>query len=218
MNSEVNSILERFISRENSYANIKRFFIENKIEATSLLGAVIAVIVAFLGAIFSKSTVSFIAVLVFFAFLVVYSLSSFLSSFKFFVGATKETLLGIKARHQNDYLLAEEISFLKEESMEQVKCLLDAQIKYLECRVGFLVGVLDKLGIVPAIIMIYLAYVKTTGTTSMFEFSPFSLGLIAWVYLAAIVARITIDALKDKIIVLDLAINLSKKRKAFKLP
>ncbi|HFC9449195.1 TPA: hypothetical protein AB5B05_003479, partial [Vibrio cholerae] len=89
MNSEVNSILERFISRENSYANIKRFFIENKIEATSLLGAVIAVIVAFLGAIFSKSTVSFIAVLVFFAFLVVYSLSSFLSSFKFFVGATK---------------------------------------------------------------------------------------------------------------------------------
>ncbi len=52
----------------------------------------------------------------------------------------------------------------------------------------------------------------------MFEFSPFSLGLIAGVYLAAIVARITIDALKDKIIVLDLAINLSKKRKAFKLP
>ncbi|TOJ56606.1 hypothetical protein CGI36_24375, partial [Vibrio parahaemolyticus] len=85
-------------------------------------------------------------------------------------------------------------------------------------RVGFLVGIVDKLGIVPAVLMIYLAYVKALGSKEMFNLSPLIIGIVSGVYLGAISARIVIDALRDKIAILELSKKISKKRKGFKLP
>ncbi|TOH98888.1 hypothetical protein CGI69_21935 [Vibrio parahaemolyticus] len=126
--------------------------------------------------------------------------------------------MNINERYQSDYLVAQEISTFGDDSIDCVKILFEDRIRYLESRVGFLVGIVDKLGIVPAVLMIYLAYVKALGSKEMFNLSPLIIGIVSGVYLGAISARIVIDALRDKIAILELSKKISKKRKGFKLP
>jgi len=215
---EVSSIINSFVSEESVVDNMKRFILENKVEAFSFFAGVIAVITALAAAFFSFSTVSYISLFAFFAFLVLYSLSSFISTLRFFIGATKETLLNIDNRYRADCHVAEGISSYSTDSIEQVKTLFVNRIIYLEARVGFVVGIVDKLGIVPAIIMIYLAYIRVSGGTEILDLSPFVIGIVSGVYLGAISARVIIDALRDKIAILELSLEISSKRKAFKLP
>jgi hypothetical protein len=81
-----------------------------------------------------------------------------------------------------------------------------------------LVGFVDKLGIVPAVIMLYLAYVKAMNSQGELDLPPFAIGIVSGVYLGAISARIVIDSLRDKIAILEYSKEISKKRNRFKLP
>ncbi|EPA8652074.1 hypothetical protein [Photobacterium damselae] len=219
MNSDdIGSIIECFISKESALNDVKNFFITNKMEALSFLAGVVSLVIALIAALSGNATTSYISLLAFFAFLVLYSLFSFISTVRFFVGATKETLKNINERYRSDYIVAEEISTFGDDSIDCVKVLFEERIRYLESRVGFLVGIVDKLGIVPAIIMIYLAYIKALGSEEIFNISPLITGIVSGVYLGAITARIIIDALRDKMGILELSKKISQKRKGFKLP
>ncbi|WP_342652491.1 hypothetical protein NM449_14635 [Vibrio metschnikovii] len=219
MNSDdISSIIECFVSKESVLNDVKNFFIANKMEALSFLAGVVSLAIALIAALFGDATTSYISLFAFFAFLALYSLSSFISTVRFFVGATKETLKNINERYQSDYIAAEEISTFGDDSIDCVKVLFEDRIRYLESRVGFLVGIVDKLGIVPAVIMIYLASVKALGSEEIFNLSPLVIGLVSGIYLGAITARIVIDALRDKIAILELSKKISQKRKGFKLP
>ncbi|MEZ9243961.1 hypothetical protein AB4179_06920 [Vibrio lentus] len=215
---DVGSIIECFISKESALNDVKNFFIANKMEALSFLAGVISLAIALIAAMLGEAATSYMSLFAFFAFLVLYSLSSFISTVRFFVGATKETLTNISQRYKQDYLVAEEISFFGDDSIDCVKALCEDRIRYLESRVGFLVGIVDKLGIVPAIIMIYLAYIKALGSEEIFKLSPLMTGIVSGVYLGAFTAHIVIDALRDKIGILELAKKISHTRKGFKLP
>ncbi len=219
MNSDdIGAIIECFISKESALNDVKNFFIANKMEALSFLAGVVSLAIALIAALSGDATTSYISLFAFFAFLVLYSLSSFISTVRLFVGATKETLKDINERYRSDYIVAEEISTFGDDSIDCVKVLFEDRIRYLESRVGFLVGIVDKLGIVPAIIMLYLAYVKALGSEEIFNLSPLITGIVSGVYLGAITARIVIDALRDKIGILELSKKISQKRKGFKLP
>lgn len=219
MNSDdIGSIIECFISKESALNDVKNFFIANKIEAFSFLAGVASLATALIAALSGEANISYISLFVFFAFLVLYSLSSLISIVSFFVGATKGTLKDINERYRSAYITAEEISTFGDDNIDCVKAIFEERIRFLESRVGFLVGVVDKLGIVPAIIMLYLAYVKTSGSEEIFNSSPLIIGFVSGVYLGAITARIVIDALRDKIGILELSKKISQKRKGFRLP
>ncbi|EIJ6618282.1 hypothetical protein LJK89_004750 [Vibrio parahaemolyticus] len=219
MNSDdIGSIIDCVVSKESAINDVKNFFMSNKMEALSFLAGVASLAIALIAALLGNANTSYISLLAFYAFLVLYSLSSFISTIRFFVGATKETLMNINERYKSDYLVAQEISTFGDDSIDCVKILFEDRIRYLESRVGFLVGIVDKLGIVPAVLMIYLAYVKALGSKEMFNLSPLIIGIVSGVYLGAISARIVIDALRDKIAILELSKKISKKRKGFKLP
>ncbi len=217
-NHEVNSIIESFVSNESSIHDLKRFFMTNRLEALSFLAGVLSLVIAFGSAIFGTVTVSYISLFAFFGFLVLYCLSSFISTVQFFVGATKETLKSINDKYRLEYPIAEKISAFNNDSVDYVKTMFENRIRYLETRVGFLVGFVDKLGIVPATLMLYLAYVKALGTGDVLDLSPFVIGIVSGVYLGAITARIVIDSLRDKIAILEHSKIISRKRNSFKLP
>ncbi|MBF4270345.1 hypothetical protein EAY71_26135, partial [Vibrio anguillarum] len=93
MNSDdIGSIIECFVSKESVLNDVKNFFIANKMEALSFLAGVVSLAIALIAALFGDATTSYISLFAFFTFLALYSLSSFISTVRFFVGATKETL------------------------------------------------------------------------------------------------------------------------------
>ncbi|MEZ9259953.1 hypothetical protein AB4125_20535 [Vibrio splendidus] len=215
--NEIRLIIESFVSNEGPLSGLKHFFMENKVQAVCFIAGAVSLIIAFSASLVENSTVTTVSALSFFAFLVIYSLSTFISTLRFFFGVTKETLINISQRYCNDYSLAKGISKYQDESIDRVIRLFEGRIRFLESRVGFLVGIVDKLGIVPAVIMIYLSYINTTNDTEMANLSPIIIGIISGVYLGAISARAIIDSLKDKIDILDMAKEISKNSKAFKL-
>lgn len=215
---EVSLIIESFISNESKLYDFKHLLVTNRLEALSFLAGVLSLIVAIFAAIVGNSEVSYLSLFAFFGFLVIYALSSFISTVKFFVSATHETLKSINEKHESEYPIATKISAFSTDSIDHVIALFEYRIRYLESRVGFLVGFVDKLGIVPAVIMLYLAYVKAVDSHSALDLPPFVIGIVSGVYLGAISARIVIDSLRDKIAILEYSKAISKKRNRFKLP
>ena len=215
---EVNEILECFISRENPINDLKRYLGESKLEVLSFGAASVTFILAVVSSIIvNNQIISYTLFFAFFSFLVIYAISSMVSNFRFLIGATKETMINIKSRFNDDLYVANEVSKYKVESIEHVSKLLEHRISFLNARVGFLVGIVDKLGIVPAIIMIYFAYIRTSGDMEVADLSPFVIGIVAGVYLGALTARVIIDSLKDKVAILTLASEISSS-KLLKLP
>ncbi|MGL1958554.1 MAG: hypothetical protein OCD00_14705 [Colwellia sp.] len=86
---------------------------------------------------------------------------------------------------------------------------MEFEAERLEKRIGALVGSMDKLGLFPAIIALYIAYAKTFGTTSFAEIPYMLLGFIAGLYLAAFSAVNVIGRLRAYSFIIEIAEDLS---------
>ncbi len=94
-------------------------------------------------------------------------------------------------------------------NLKQAKLRLEFEAERLEKRIGALVGSMDKLGLFPAIIALYIAYAKTFGTTSFAEIPYMLLGFIAGLYLAAFSAVNVIGRLRAYSFIIEIAEDLS---------
>ncbi|MDW1751177.1 hypothetical protein R7P07_22820 [Vibrio sp. Vb2133] len=204
LKNNVQNIIEILISRESAFSGLKKYIKEHKLEA-SLFSLILIMILATIISGYLYPSVAYIFFMLIYIFIILYGLLSTATSAKFFVSATKWTMKSVKTRFSDNYTLAENLSRYDDKSLEHVITLFNDRIVFLQGRVGFLVGALDKLGVIPAVIMLYFSYAKVFTDKDVFEMPPLVLGIVSGVYIGAISARMVTDSLCEKIATLELA-------------
>lgn len=217
MEDKVIEIIGLFEKKETTLKNFMRFFWENRIQSIAFivggLSLGFALLLPLLGV---EDKWAFLLYILFFVSLILYILSSIISSLKFVVGAQRETLVNIQKRFVVGYQDAEFLAKYDAEVLLQVKYLFKERIEFLRSRVGFLVGAIDKLGLIPALVALYISYSKFVEENSeAVEWSPYILGFVSGIYIGALCARAITDSLNDKISVLDLSLKIKEQRREF---
>lgn len=219
MEKAVEEIIEFFAEKEPTLSNLGRFFWDNRLEAIAFICGGLSLGLALVLPLFELEQKSiFFLYICFFVSLIVYVLSSMVSSLKFVVGAQKETLVNIQKRFVISYQNAESLSKYDVDALNQVKRLFKGRIEFLRTRIGFLVGAIDKLGLIPALIALYISYSNyIVDNSEAVEWSPYILGFVGGIYLGALCARAITDSLHDKISVIELSLKMKEQRREFRL-
>ncbi|MEZ9627862.1 hypothetical protein [Aliivibrio fischeri] len=216
MNSDVEKIIDIFIKDEPRFNNLQRYIWGKKAESIPFIVAIISLVIGLIASLLNYINEAFIAYIVCFLSLSLYSVSSALSTFLYIFGAKRQVLEEIKMCFKQDREIVKFLSIFQSSDLELVKSLFEKRVTFLVNRVGFLVGVIDKLGLVPALIMIYFSYAKLSSTSEGVFSQALFVGFIAGLYLGVLIAKSLIDSLRDKVSILELAIKES--RPTFELP
>ncbi len=205
MDKDVIEILDYFSQSSATKRELfKSYISSNKLESISLICALLAflfgVIFTSLGSYQLEATCAYI---IFFGMLILYSLSSFLSTLKSIFDYKSEVLDVLKLQHNANSKQVIDLCGYSNSSLETVKGLFQSRMDFINKRIGFIVGAVDKLGIIPAILMMYFTYVKVSESTSGSNFQLIFVSFVSGVYLGAIIARVTIDFLEEKIAIID---------------
>ncbi len=89
---------------------------------------------------------------------------------------------------------------------------MERRIAFLVDRIGFMVGAVDKLGLFPALFMLYFTYTKIAEhSVSMFQIA--SIAFICGLYIGVLLAKAVIDSFRHNIHLLELAIADKSKLK-----
>ncbi len=79
---------------------------------------------------------------------------------QFFNNPIKIVLSSLQDASKKDLLLLDELGKYSSESLKYVKCRIDSQEKAIEKRIGVLVGAIEKIGIIPGVLTLYLAAIS----------------------------------------------------------
>lgn len=136
------------------------------------------------------------AVLIVFGLFFLFSMLSFLSQVRFMLSPSENYVIDLSRRIEGERSLIARLSTFDYWSLKKARERLEYEAKRLDKRVGAFVGALDKLGMIPAILGLYVAYSKLFGESIFTEVPYFILGLFAGAYLAAfsavhIISRLT---------------------------
>lgn len=216
LKKNVYEIIELLMSNESALTGIKSYIKEYRLEAILFILGLIMATVGIVS-IFVYPSISSLFFMLFFICIVVHGLTSTVTSVKFFINATKWTMDNIRTRYDDNFPMAEKLSKYDDKALEQVISLFNGRIHFLKVRVGLLVGALEKLGVIPAVVMLYFSHAKVFDKQDIFEMPPLVLGIVSGVYIGAISARIVSDSLNDKISILELARKLRNSRNTYKL-
>ncbi|MEZ8016847.1 hypothetical protein ACED63_00325 [Vibrio splendidus] len=203
---------------ESPYKNLWCFFVENKIQAISVIAIFVSMLAWLLAWTSNNNELLTFSVLCFLVSFSIHALSSFLSQVLFILDSSRKTIDSMSSQYSRDIEAAESISQYSESCIECVKEVIERRITFLKSRSGLLVGFIDKVGFVPTIMVAYFSYLKVKGDISFDDFHPIVWGIVSGVYLGAFVAKTLIEKFQDHIAILDLAVKVKNERKGFKLP
>ena len=112
-------------------------------------------------------------------------------------------LASVRTHNRMDFV--QYLAFYSADSLTEVKRTIEKDIDTIHQRIGFLIGVIDKTGLVPAAIALIFAIQQQGGILSGILY-----GSAIAMYATAILARRTIEVMKSNAECIELALNLQK--------
>ncbi|HCE1578224.1 hypothetical protein J0674_23830 [Vibrio parahaemolyticus] len=214
MSSEVEEILDLFISKESRFESLKSYLFASRGETWSF-GVFAAGFV--LGSVtwFINQKYSLIGFGVSLTALLIFIIVGAFSSLAFIANPRRDVLLAIKTANLESAHLINELSQFKVASLRSVRDLFDRRIHVLIGRVGFLVGALDKLGLFPALFMLYYTYTKLPNAEELSNIHLWLLSFTCGLYIGVILIKSVVDSLQSSIVLIDSAIEQASE---YKLP
>lgn len=146
--------------------------------------------------------------------IMLYSLSSFVSQAKYLLTPTKSYISDLSQRMSNEKKVALDLSIYSSQSILMARERLEYEKSQLEKRIGFLIGVLEKLGIVPAVIALYIGYAKAMKDPQLENVPEFALAAIAGLYLGAFLVKSMTSKLSLMCVILKDAHSLAEQKES----
>lgn len=147
-----------------------------------------------------------------------YLLASSIGSIRYMLTPTKSYFNDLVQRIEREETVVAALANQSPEAIESTKHRLEFEKDRLASRIGFLLGVVNKLGIIPAFISLYLAYAKVTDDP-LLEHVPYPvLGFICGIYVGAFFNKHLSDRFEVMILVLGLAHEKAKQRRTLQEP
>ena len=202
-------IISELVGEERPF-NIISSVYDNKIQKWSLVIIGLCITIGIPAHIlFPDEIVAGVAMVIALLMVIVFSINNTIMQMKYVLSPAKEHLADLEARIEQEYALVQRLTSYDHWSLVQAKNRLLFEAERLEKRIGALVGAMDKLGIFPAMIALYIAYSKTFGTTSFIDVPYILLGFIAGLYLAAFSAVNVIGRLRAYAFIIEIAEDLA---------
>ncbi|EKO3583077.1 hypothetical protein M3923_001338 [Vibrio metschnikovii] len=204
MRSEIDEILDLFISKENRF-ELFNYLFATRSERWSFgvfaAGFVLGSVTWFINQAFSLIGfgISLTALLTFIIF-------GTFSSLAFIANPRRDILLEIKNANSKNSQLINQLSTFKVISLNSVQNLFERRIHILKGRVGFLVGALDKLGLFPALFMLYYTYTQLPSAEGLSNMHLWLLSFTCGLYAGVILIKSVVDSLQNSIVLIDSAI------------
>lgn len=202
-------IIEELIGEEKPF-NIISSVYDNKIQKWSLVTIGVCISIG-MPAYFIKPDSMLVGITMIASLLmvIVFSVNNTIVQMKYVLSPAKEHLSDLSARAEQESILVQRLTMYDSWNLKQAKQRLQFEADRLESRIGALVGAMDKLGLFPAIIALYIAYSKTFGVDSFGEIPYWLLGFIAGLYLAAFSVVNVIGRLRAYSFIIEIAEGLS---------
>ncbi|NOI74748.1 hypothetical protein F0224_03585 [Vibrio coralliilyticus] len=187
---------------------LRTFMLNNKLEFGAVSAAISFFMMSILLAIFFDSKIEALYLLLAcFSMLALYSFSSAITTLKSILYYRNETLTRLVEQYKVDCSHVSELSGYEISSLKATQELIQSRISFINKRIGFIVGAIEKLGIVPALFMMYVTYREISSEPSNDNFHIMFASLIVGVYIGAILARVTVDYLEDNLNIIQLTID-----------
>ncbi|ASK53399.1 hypothetical protein RHA02_003433 [Vibrio cholerae] len=217
MSSDVNEIIDLFITREARFRSWRIYLFESSFEKWSLLLAILSLVTAIILLFLGCKGYSIYFLILCYLFVFAYVLSTAVGAFTFIFSAKRSVLNAIKINNESSSGLVHELAKYKVESLKYVKCLFEKHIAFLTGRASFLVGAMDKLGVFPALFMLYYTYTQLpkieNNTLNLAQI--WALSFLGGLYIGMLLIKSIIDTLQNYILRLEQAIDEASE---FRLP
>lgn len=112
-------------------------------------------------------------------------------------------LASIRTHNRMDFV--DYLASFSEKSLNEVKRTIQKDFDTIDKRIGFLIGVIDKTGLIPAAIALIFAIQQQGGILSGILY-----GTAIAMYATAILSKRAIEVMKSNVECIDLALNLQK--------
>lgn len=143
---------------------------------------------------------------------IAYSLASFLWNLRFIFTPTKSYIKDLSKRIETEESLINKLAGEDHEELNSLLKRLEFERQRLVSRIGFIVGAVDKLGVIPAIIVLYLTYAKTMNDANLIRVPYPVLGFIAGIYVGCFLLKQVIDRFEHMCLVVESAHIRAKNR------
>ena len=208
-------IIEELIGEEKPF-NIISATYDNKIQKWSLVSIGFSISIGVPTYFFKPDSMLIgIAMVTALLMVIIFSVNNTIIQMKYVLSPAQEHLSDLSLRAEQESILVQRLTMYDSWNLKQAKQRLQFEADRLEKRIGALVGAMDKLGLFPAIIALYIAYSKTFGVDSFTEIPYLLLGFIAGLYLAAFSAVNVIGRLRAYSFIIEIAEDLSNQASKF---
>ncbi|MDO6507031.1 hypothetical protein Q4506_09525 [Colwellia sp. 4_MG-2023] len=205
---KVNEIVEELIDEVTASNIIARLY-DNKVQKWSL---VIIGVCIFIGLVTffidSKSIVIGVVMIISLLMVIIFSVNNTFLQMKYMLAPAKEYLSELHSRINRESMLVQRLTSYDSWSLCKAKQRLIFEADKLENRIGALVGALNKLGLFPALIALYIAIAKVFGSTNFTDIPYLLLAFVAGLYLAAFSAVNIIGRLREYAFIIGIAEDL----------
>lgn len=192
--------------RNDRLGKLVEYLYSNPIEKYSLRIGILCVIAAFPFIPFEDYKIvggwlCLVAVVLF----IVYTLASFLWNVRFIATPTKSYFADLTKRIEAEDKLISELALENPHQLGELLTRLRFERERLISRIGFLIGAIDKLGIIPAVVALYLTYAKTLDDANLSEVPYPLLGFFAGIYVGCFLVKHVIDRIEHMCLAIESA-------------
>ncbi|UXH99936.1 hypothetical protein [Photobacterium sp. TY1-4] len=195
--------------KNDSVSNLADYFYSNPVEKYSLRLAILFAFISLPLIYFDiqKEVAGWLS-LIAGALFILYSIASFVWNLRYIAMPTRSYFIDLQKRIESEEKLIKELSAENSYQLDELLRRLNFERERLRSRVGFLIGAIDKLGLFPAILALYLTYVKTTNDISLDNIPYPLLSFIVGIYVGCFLVKSIIDRIEH----MCLAVEISKER------
>ncbi len=217
MNESTSQVCNILINELENKTFVELFY-DNKFEKLILTIIGLSVIF-FVSTIFFENTKNFayISALVFLFFIFLYSLATSISSFLFIKNPVKFYLKNLIGNLKKESFVISQLSEKDPESLKATYERLEFESNKLNSRVCFLVGALDKVGIIPGLIALYFAFIEGTGESNFNNIPDVILTFLVGLYAGAFISRRITGRIENMIFILKLSEKRSLRLQQFEI-
>lgn len=191
------------------------FLYENNVEKYSLvIVGICTILFVVIYLIASDRGYSIFPVLIALIALIVYISSSAITSI--FRNPSQDFLSDLSERSKDQMILMQKLSVYSHEDLLLAYNRIEYEIEKLNSRLGFLVGALEKLGIIPAVIALYLSLSKALGSNQFSGLPIYVFAFVFGLYIGAVVISRVIGSYRYYYMVLGASLQGAEDTKKIK--
>ena len=143
---------------------------------------------------------------------IIYEMIFIYNDFKNFKGITKTFLHPIAKSSVQNYEFAKSLMHFNKEELVYVSNTLSLEIEQLKKRISILIGLIDKVGIIPALVsLVFVIYKNANDIEDIYDKFDWLAYAFIGIYIIGIIALSSIPKIERYILLLNTAINLKEK-------